>query len=184
MARSDEREARFERLYREHAAPVFAYALRRSSPDEAADAAAETFVVAWRRLGEVSDDHVLPWLYEIARRVLSTQRRSGRRQHAIATRVAFEQGEQTTPGPDRIAPAVLRALAELHADEREVLMLTAWEELSSPEAAAVLGCSPTAYRIRLHRARLRLRRVMSELDTTPLVAPHSVRTTIKENSSC
>jgi RNA polymerase sigma-70 factor (ECF subfamily) len=79
---------------------------------------------------------------------------------------------------------VLRALAELHADEREVLMLTAWEELSSPEAAAVLGCSPTAYRIRLHRARLRLRRVMSELDTTPLVAPHSVRTTIKENSSC
>lgn len=184
MERSDEREARFERLYREHAAAVLAYALRRSSPDEAADAAAETFLVAWRRLGEVADEQALPWLYAIARRVLSTQRRSSRRQDVVAARVAFERGDQMTSGPDRIAPPVVRALAELRYDEREVLMLTAWEELSSREAAAVLGCSPTAYRIRLHRARLRLRRALTELDTTPPVAHHVVRPNIKENSSC
>jgi RNA polymerase sigma-70 factor (ECF subfamily) len=184
MERSDEREARFERLYREHATAVLAYALRRSLPDEAADAAAETFVVAWRRFDEVTDGQALPWLYAIARRVLSTQRRSSRRQDAVAARVAFERGDQTAPGPDGIGPPVVRALAELCQDEREVLMLTAWEELSSREAAAVLGCSPTAYRIRLHRARLRLRRALSELDTTPPIAHHIVRPNIKENSSC
>src|SRR5664279_6292980 len=121
MERS-ERIARFERVYRDHAAAVLAFTLRRSSPDEAADATAETFVVAWRRLDEVTDGQVLPWLYAIARRVLSTQRRSSTRQDAIAARVAFERDDQTVGGPDQTAPPVIRALAELRHDEREVLM--------------------------------------------------------------
>jgi RNA polymerase sigma-70 factor (ECF subfamily) len=180
MEASEEREANFERLYRDHAAAVFAYALRRSSPDEAADAAAETFVVAWRRLDEVADGPTLPWLYAIARRVLSTQRRSRTRQDAVAARVAFERGDQTVGGPDETALPVIRALAELSQDEREVLMLTAWEELSSKEASAVLGCSPTAYRIRLHRARVRLRRALADLDPSRTVVHSVARPNIKE----
>lgn len=184
MERSEEGEARFERLYRDHAAAVFAYALRRSSHDEAADAAAETFVVAWRRLDEVANDQALPWLYAIARRVLSTQRRSSTRQDAVAARVAFERDDETVGGPGETTPLVIPALAELRQDEREVLMLTAWEELSSKEAAAVLGCSPTAYRIRLHRARLRLRRALSDLDPSLSLVHNVVRPNMKEDSSC
>ena len=184
MERSEERAARFERVYRSHAAAVFAFALRRSSPDGAADATAETFVVAWRRLDEVTDGQALPWLYAIARRALATQRRSSTRQDAIAARVAFERDDQTVNGPDETAPPVIRALAELRQDEREALMLTAWEGLSSKEAAAVLGCSPTAYRIRLHRARLRLRRALVDLDPTQSLVRNVARPKTKETEPC
>jgi RNA polymerase sigma-70 factor (ECF subfamily) len=72
----------------------------------------------------------------------------------------------------------------LREDEREVLMLTAWEDLSSKEAAAVLKCSPTAYRIRLHRARLRLRAALSALEATEPLVHNFVRPNIEESSSC
>jgi RNA polymerase sigma-70 factor, ECF subfamily len=74
---------------------------------------------------------------------------------------------------------VLEALAALSEAEREVLMLAAWEELSSSEAARVLGCSATAYRIRLHRARKRLReRLGSRVQPLARAAP------TEESASC
>lgn len=155
MAEDVDREARFRRVCEAHTAAVLAYALRRTSRDDAADVVAETFLVAWRRLDDVDERTVLPWLYAVARNVLLSQQRATRRQQAIAERVAAalpEAGEM----PSR-SPRVLDALAALSEGEREVLMLAAWEELSSSEAARVLGCSATAYRIRLHRARKRLR---------------------------
>jgi DNA-directed RNA polymerase specialized sigma24 family protein len=68
-------EERFEGLFRQNYAAVRAYALRRAPHDVAQDVAAETFLVAWRRLDDVPDD-ALPWLYGVARRVLANQRRS------------------------------------------------------------------------------------------------------------
>jgi RNA polymerase sigma-70 factor (ECF subfamily) len=178
-----EDEARFERLYREHAAAVLAYTLRRSSsPDDAADAAAETFVVAWRRLNDVAEGQALPWLYAIARRVLSTQRRSSRRQEAIVARAAPEPDQSIWGSAS--TPPVLRALAELPPEVREPLLLAAWEGLSSREAAAVLGCSPTAYRIRLYRARVQLRSALAGLEAASSLAHHAPRPSVKENSPC
>lgn len=183
MARSEADEARFDHIYREHAAEVLAYALRRSSShDDAADATAETFVVAWRRLNDVADGQALPWLYAIARRVLSTQRRSSRRQQAIAARVAREHDQPITSPAS--PPPVLRALADLPEKVREILILRAWEGLSSREAAAALGCSPAAYRIRLHRARVQLRRVLVDLETASPLSHHVPRGSFKEDSSC
>lgn len=64
--------------------------------------------------------------------------------------------------PDQAAPEpaddqLIRALRQIPPAEREALMLTAWEQLSHAEAAQVLGCSPNAVGIRVHRARNRLR---------------------------
>jgi RNA polymerase sigma-70 factor (ECF subfamily) len=142
-----------------HTAAVLAYALRRTSRDDAADVVAETFLVAWRRLDELDDRNALPWLYAVARRVLLGQQRATRRQQAIAARVAAAapSGSAQSPSTPPESPRLLEALAGLSESEREVLLLAAWEELSSGEAAQVLGCSATAYRIRLHRARRRLR---------------------------
>ena len=50
----------------------------------------------------------------------------------------------------------LTALAGLKDDDREALLLTAWDGLSADQAAAVLGCSKAAFQVRLHRARRRL----------------------------
>jgi RNA polymerase sigma-70 factor, ECF subfamily len=154
-----DREARFRRLCEAHTAAVLAYALRRTSRDDAPDVVAETFLVAWRRLDDVDEQSALPWLYAVARRVLLSQRRATRRRQAITERVAATErstwlGASAESSESR---RLLDALAGLSEKEREVLMLAAWEELSSSEAGRVLGCSATAYRIRLHRARGRLR---------------------------
>jgi RNA polymerase sigma-70 factor, ECF subfamily len=159
-----QQDARFECLYRSYSDAVLAYALRRATPESAAEVAAETFLIAWRRLPEVPAGAELPWLYSVARRVLSTQRRSNMRQQAVAARLAFEPGVQSVdPSVDRSTP-VLEAIGHLGADDQEVLILTAWEELNSREAAVVLGCSPTAYRLRLHRARKRLHAVIIRME--------------------
>jgi len=170
-----------------HTPAVLAYALRRVPRDDAADVVAETFLIAWRRLDDVAEGSALPWLYAVARRVLLSQQRSARRQRAIAERVAAVEppvvaDAPATPGSQRL----LAALTGLSEQEREVLMLTAWEELSSSEAACVLGCSATAYRIRLHRARGRLRARLAEAEAGAPIAGASPAPSARteESPSC
>jgi RNA polymerase sigma-70 factor (ECF subfamily) len=160
-----------------HTAAVLAYALRRASREDAADVVAETFLVAWRRLDDVDEQSALPWLYAVARRVLLSQRRAATRQQAIAERVAAAELPEAWEGTSE-SQRLREALAGLSEKEREVLMLAAWEELSSTAAALVLGCSATAYRIRLHRARARLRERLA----VPARHPASART--EESPSC
>jgi RNA polymerase sigma-70 factor, ECF subfamily len=180
VSNAGDREDRFRRLCEAHTAAVLAYALRRAPRDDAADVVAETFLVAWRRLDDVDDRSALPWLYAVARRVLLSQRRLARRQQAIAERVAAAEPTLTAEtAPTRGSLRVLDALAGLSEQDREVLMLTAWEELSSSEAARVLGCSATAYRIRLHRARGRLRMHLADPVGTPARSPRT-----EESPSC
>jgi RNA polymerase sigma-70 factor, ECF subfamily len=81
-----DRRARMDALFTSHAADVFAFALRRSSPQAAQDTVSETFLVAWRRLDSVPDTPK-PWLLGVARRVLANQRRTDGRQIALRTRL-------------------------------------------------------------------------------------------------
>ncbi|HSQ38310.1 MAG TPA: sigma-70 family RNA polymerase sigma factor [Acidimicrobiia bacterium] len=154
-------EERFRSLFARHYPAVYRYAGRRLGPDEAADAAAEAFTVAWRKIGHVpSEPDTLPWLYGVTRRVVANAERGRRRRRRLVAR-AVEGG----PDPqERAADPVglLTALAGLAADDREVLRLAAWEGLGPREMGAVLGCSPNAAAIRLHRARRRLERAMND----------------------
>lgn len=149
---------RFEQLYRRFAGDVLAYALRRAAPEAAQDVLADTFLVAWRRLEAVPEDP-LPWLFAVARRTLATQRRSESRRSALLEKLSREPRQPPSQGIGE--SQLLAALGRLPEREREALLLVAWEELRGAEAAVVLGCSPVAFRIRLHRARRRLAR---ELD--------------------
>ena len=63
--------------------------------------------------------------------------------------------------------AILRAVDALPATEREALLLVAWEQLTPAQAADVLGCTPGAFRVRLHRARKRLARHLAEEQVRP-----------------
>lgn len=169
--RPESAEARLERLYAEHGRAVLAYAVRRS-PDgqDAADALAETFLVAWRRLPEVPPGEAARlWLYGVARNVLANQRRSERRRDRLAERLR----EDLPAALDGVPPsstdggAIRAALAGLGREDREILRLSAWEELTPSEIATVMGISKIAARSRLHRARNRLRTALGrapELD--------------------
>lgn len=161
------REARdFEALYDRCAAAVLGYCLRRTTPELAEDAFAETFAVAWRRRDAVPAEP-LPWLYGVARKVIANQRRSARRQAAVARRLV-----ETTPAPSaEDAPEssrrVVAALSQLREADRELLLLVAWEGLKPAAAAHVLGITPARCRLRLHRARRRLERLVARADAPP-----------------
>jgi RNA polymerase sigma factor (sigma-70 family) len=163
-------DARFDALYRQHAGAVGAYLLRRASHEDALEAAAETFVVAWRRLDEVPEA-ALPWLLGVARRQLANVRRGNERRLALVRRLT-SAGELGPPQPDSGQGGqggqgghILAAMARLRPDDQEVLRLVAWDGLSAREAAAVLGCSDGALRVRLHRARQRLEQELSMAST-------------------
>lgn len=150
---------RFEALFRLNADAVLAYAIRRSDRDTAEEIVAETFAVAWRRLGTVPDP-ALPWLLGVARRVLANERRARGRADALRGRlVGGSFGSSDDPADVVDARmAAQAALERLSFAEREVLELLAWEGLSASEAADVLGCSRAAIAVRMHRARRRFER--------------------------
>jgi RNA polymerase sigma-70 factor (ECF subfamily) len=67
------------------------------------------------------------------------------------------------PGDDEHAE-VRAALERLRPDDREILRLAAWEDLSTSEIGVVLGCSAANAAVRLSRARSRFRQVLQEVD--------------------
>ncbi len=156
----DERGERFTALYEETRARMVAYAMRRTaSREDAADVVAETYTIAWRRLDDVPEGKAsLLWLYVTARHVVMNHGRRLRRQDATRNRLANELHavEPALEPHDEEAIVALFCLNSLPEDEREILMLTAWDGLSAPELGRVLNCSPTAARIRLYRARTHL----------------------------
>ena len=66
----DERNARFDALFREYSADIVAYSSwRAQSAADAQDVVAEVFLAAWRRLDEMpAGEEARPWLYVVARR--------------------------------------------------------------------------------------------------------------------
>jgi RNA polymerase sigma factor (sigma-70 family) len=162
-----ESHRRFENLFREHSASVRGYARRRVPADLADEVVSEVFVVAWRRLAEVPQD-ALPWLLGCARRVIANQRRSVSRQRALSERLQRVRPAEAAQISESTGH-LRQALAALSERDREVLMLTAWEELAPADAALVLSCSERAFAMRLHRAR---RRLAAELDKQA-VAPRA-----------
>jgi RNA polymerase sigma factor (sigma-70 family) len=148
----------FEQLYRATYPRVLAYARSMASREDADDAVAETYGIAWRRRREIPRGAELGWLIGVARRVLSNGRRSQRRYGALH---ALLDLQPRTAGPDpadHIDDSELRAaLLALSPLDREAVVLTAWFDLSSADAAQALGISPAAFRMRAARARRRLR---------------------------
>ncbi|MGN6378992.1 MAG: RNA polymerase sigma factor [Gaiellales bacterium] len=152
---------RLEELFRRHHRAVAAYARRRVPGDTADDVVASTFLVAWRRLDDVPADS-LPWLLAVARNVIATQQRGSRRRGALRLRLEHSDTAAASPSPgEEPAGHLAAALARLPANDREAITLIAWDGLQPAEAATVMGQSAAAFRVRLHRAKRRLRR---ELD--------------------
>lgn len=165
---SDERgqDARssFEVLFEQTHLALLAYAVRRvADPADAADVVADAFLVAWRRIDEVpKGPDARPWMFGVARGCLSNYYRGERRRSALAERLRSSLGAihlDDHPGSDRLV--VRDALATLTEGDRELVQLAAWEQLSRAEIALALGCSQAAVRVRLHRARTRLRQALA-----------------------
>jgi RNA polymerase sigma-70 factor, ECF subfamily len=137
-----------------HLGTVAAYARRRGSRD--ADAvAAEVMTIAWRRLADVPRNDPRPWLYATARNLVLAEAR--RTPALVAGEPADDLHGDHSPEVLELDPELGIALRSLSALDREALLLVAWEDLTPTQAARSLGISPVAFRVRLLRARRRIR---------------------------
>jgi RNA polymerase sigma factor (sigma-70 family) len=165
----------FNAIYAAHYPHIVRYCLRRlSDTDACVELAQDVFVVAWRRQTEVPE-HCLPWLYQVARRLLANHRRASQAGPRLVplTDVDIRAGGT---GQDEVTAVadIHAALATLPEPYQEILRLVGWEELTAAEAAIVLGCSRTAATVRLHRAR---RRLLAAMATANHINENPVRTT-------
>lgn len=166
--------ARLTRLWDAYSRRVLGYALRHVDRDQAQEVLAETFLVAWRRLADVPGDP-LPWLIVVARNTIRAANRSHYRRTVLASQVArLAAISGAAVGPEEVVAerdALLRGLAALTPREREAVLLVAWDGLTAEQAAAVAGCSRTAFKGCLHRARERLQASLTD-EHEPGTSPH------------
>jgi RNA polymerase sigma-70 factor (ECF subfamily) len=164
MKRGETDEA-FTRLFNEHSLALRRFTLRRFSDSRVCeDIVAETFLIAWRRWGELPPkERELQWLYGIAFRVLSNQRRSRDRRDRLFTRLSFERNpdpEDLETGPiDFLSIRV--ALSQLRDSDRELLEFVYWEKLTYREISEIVGVSENAVGIRINRAKSQLKKLLS-----------------------
>jgi RNA polymerase sigma-70 factor (ECF subfamily) len=165
--------AAFGCFYRCHEPLVLRYAVAHcANASDVADLVAETFVQALASASryQPADGDAIPWLLGIARHALARQRRSFARRQRLVRRLgslpAFgpDEAEAVDAAVDaaRLAPGITKALGDLRAKDRELLLLVARDGLTPSQAASVLGVSANTARIRLSRVRKQLRGVLGE----------------------
>jgi RNA polymerase sigma factor (sigma-70 family) len=159
----------FAQLVRRHQGPVYAYLARRAGSPAAEDLLADVWMAAFRSRASFDArwDSARPWLFGIAR--------NGLQKHWARLRSAESgEGEVSDPWPevdDRLAASDIVgnlrvAVNALPQEQREVLLLVAWEELTPTEIALVLGMPAGTVRSHLHRARRALLDDATELSAS------------------
>jgi RNA polymerase sigma-70 factor (ECF subfamily) len=148
-------------LFANHHRAVLIYAARRVPVAEVDDVLAEVFATAWQHRDRVPDPP-LPWLYRTASHHVLHVYRAGGRRDRLAQRLAAEPVAAVSDHAEGVAKRlddqarVAQAMAALRPPDVEILRLASWEQLDTDEIAYVLGCSRTAAKVRLHRARRRI----------------------------
>jgi RNA polymerase sigma factor (sigma-70 family) len=147
----------FGALFDAHFRDLWRFARRRTGADDADDVTAQVFAIAWRRRHDLPDDtEVRLWLFGVARRVLANQRRSDARQDRLRRRLAVSDEGDHDGAPDVSDGELGSVFGGLSDDDRAVVTMRCWDGLTVGEIAVVLGCSPNAVSIRLHRVRRRI----------------------------
>lgn len=159
----------FETLYRSEVASVMAFFMRRErEPQTVFDLTADTFMEAMRSFGPSppAQGSERPWLFTIARRVyakhcerMAHRLDAARRDYARRV-LDDDEIEEIADRIDaeRAGRELLASLAGLSVRDREAVELVDLAGLAPREAATALGVSPGALRVRLLRARSRLRK--------------------------
>jgi RNA polymerase sigma factor (sigma-70 family) len=168
----------FDVFYREHVERIQRFVVRRIGDRErAADLTAEIFLAAIDSAPRYRARQGAPkaWLFGIARIVVASDGRQRERQRLGEERLRGSTllDEDDAARLDARIDAAQRsrelyaAMARLPEGERAVLELVAIDELSLAEAAAATGLRPVAARVRLHRARRKLRTELDAAATDP-----------------
>jgi RNA polymerase sigma-70 factor (ECF subfamily) len=178
MSHASSDAALLSALYRETHVDVLAFLLRRcATAEDAADCLAETYLVAWEKRDQIpAGSDARPWLFGVARNVM---RRGHEGQGRLATAAQSLAEELQSAASARPAHPLdesdraTAALSELSAVDQEIITMISWDGLSPTEIAQVLGISANVVRVRAHRARARLRSMLTSSEVEPGPQDHN-----------
>jgi RNA polymerase sigma-70 factor (ECF subfamily) len=162
----------FGELFDRHATTLFRYFVRRVGPDDADALLGELFRIAFERRAVYDTDRAAarPWLYGIANNLVARHRQREARRLAATARLM----STSTPAADELSDVdarvdaarlwtdVAAAIAALPQEERDTLLLYAWEGMPYDDIAEALEVPVGTVRSRLNRARRRLRELVGE----------------------
>lgn len=160
----------FEDAFEAEFGPLHRYLARRLGVSVADELAAETFAIAFRRWDRLDPKRpVRPWLYGIAANLVRHHwRKEQRMLHAYARTgvdpvlAGWERADERLDAEAR-KRELAEALAALRRDEREILLLHAWAELTDSEIADAVGLPLGTVKSRLSRMREKLRNRLGEV---------------------
>lgn len=144
------------------------------STHDAEDVTAAAFFELWRRRGTVrlAGGSVLPWLLVTAVNLSRNVHRSTARYRRLLNTLPRDEA---APGPDLehldTRGRLTASLRRLTPTDSALFVLTVLEDVPLAQAAESLGLKPATARVRLHRARVRLRDELHDLNPNPRLAP-------------
>jgi RNA polymerase sigma-70 factor, ECF subfamily len=150
----------FQILYRKYHNKVYRFCLRMLGTEAAAkDAFQETFIKVYDHRHEFRGDNFGAWLFTIARRVCL---------NALRTKKEFESFEEVfyNVGYENhsdvgVRDQINKAIALLPVQLREAFILRDYNECSYQEIAGILGIDLSLAKVRVHRARMFLRKILN-----------------------
>jgi RNA polymerase sigma factor (sigma-70 family) len=157
----------FGLVFERHFGAIHRYLRRRLDDRGAEEAAAQTFFVAFDERGRFDGERgdARPWLFGIATNVARRHRRGEVRELRAVARLdgdlgGSDDGAESRLDAERLRGALARCLADLPAEECDVLYLLVWAELDQPEIAAALDIPLGTVKSRLSRARRRVQEAL------------------------
>ncbi|MGI9628157.1 MAG: RNA polymerase sigma factor [Longimicrobiales bacterium] len=173
MGTDPNQDTRFREVYDATFDEVRRFCLRRLPASDVNDAVSEVYLVAWQKADKVPPgEESLPWLYGVARNVVRHTDRSNRRRVRLTTK-ARREPVGTVAGPETHVvrrsedEALIAGIGRLSLSDQEVVRLRAWEDLTAPAIALVLGCSVAAAEKRVARAFQRLEKTLAAARNSP-----------------
>ncbi len=158
-------------LFERHHGPLFGFLIKLTGQRPAAEDLAQTVFQRMLKYRHTyrDDGSFAAWMYHLARRCAADHfRRAGSAPHATDPSDLHEHADDAPHAAHRATAsddhALLHAaLAKLERDDREVLLLSRFQELSFAEISNILECSVGAAKVRAHRALGELRTVYLRL---------------------
>ncbi len=158
----------FDALYQRVASKLFGYLLRLTRHRERAE---DLLQITFAKVHRARDSYlrgapVLPWMIAIARRSFRDERRAAtsRSQDLRPDGQLPEPAPEPPAVPSDVSEALERALDNLPVQYREAIQLTKVTGLSMAEASEILGTTPTAVKLRVHRGYELLRRELERFN--------------------
>jgi len=173
IRRSRSEPERFALLFERHAPGLDRYVTRRLGPDLAEDIVAETFLAAFRQRGryDLTRPSAVPWLHGIATNLIRRHYRDEERKLRALARTGIDPAAKSAAdhvearlAADATSRSVAAAIASLPAEQRDVVLLVTWAELTYDQVAEALGIPEGTVRSRMNRARARLRAALGDVN--------------------